>query len=162
MRGLSLIKALNGNTDIDQVLITVTGRQQDAQGEEDLIELFTCGRSYAKNGVHYLSYQETEISGMEGAATLLKIYTDHCILVRSGQVRQRQEFRMGERTSSSYVTPYGTMEMSVLTTGLIVSRSGNNDLVTGVDIAYQLEIDGQWQSANKLTVVVQGDKKNGH
>ncbi|SMD04216.1 Uncharacterized beta-barrel protein YwiB, DUF1934 family [Sporomusa malonica] len=159
---MSLIKALNGNTGIDHVLITVTGSQRDVHGEENTIELFTHGRSQVKNGVHYISYQETEISGMEGATTLLKIYTDHVILVRMGQVDQRQEFRIGERCLSSYVTPYGTIQMGVRTTSLTVTRTEDNKWVTGVHIKYELEIDGQWQSANTLNVVVQGDKKNGH
>ncbi|MGL5512697.1 MAG: DUF1934 domain-containing protein [Sporomusa sp.] len=158
---MSLIKALNSNADIAHVLITVTGCQQDVHGEENTIELFTHGRSYAKNGVHYISYQETEVSGMEGSATLLKIYADHCVLVRTGKVRQRQKFRRGERSVSSYVTPYGALEMGVRTTGLTVSRAGQDNLVTGVAIEYELEIDGQWQSANKLTVIIQGDK-NGY
>lgn len=153
---------LNGNKGIDHVLITVTGSQRDAHGEENTIELFTHGRSHAKNGVHYISYQETEISGMAGATTLLKIYSDHCLLVRMGQIDQRQEFRIGERSFSSYITPYGTIQMGVRTTSLTIHRSGDNQLVTGVHIKYELEIDGQWQSANTLDVVVQGDKKNGH
>ncbi|MDF2572015.1 MAG: hypothetical protein K0R55_3619, partial [Sporomusa sp.] len=31
-----------------------------------------------------------------------------------------------------------------------------------VHIEYELEIDGHWQSANTLNVIVQGDNKNGH
>ncbi|HWR43691.1 MAG TPA: DUF1934 domain-containing protein [Sporomusa sp.] len=159
---MSLIEALNGNTGIDHVLITVTGSQRDAHGEENTIELFTHGRSHCKNGVHYISYQETEVSGMEGATTLLKIYPDYCLLVRMGRVEQRQEFRIGKCCSSSYVTPYGTMKMGVRTTRLTVTRTADNSRVTGVNIEYELEIDGQWQSANTLAVIVQGDKKNGH
>lgn len=159
---MSLIKPPKGNTDIDQVLITVIGSQRDAQGEENKIELFTHGRKYAKNGALYITYQETEISGLDGATTLLKIFTDHVILVRMGAVEQRQEFRCGERCFSSYITPFGTMEMSVRTTRLTVTRANDGGAVTGVYIEYELEIDGQWQSANTLSVTVQGDRKNGH
>ena len=151
-----------GNTDISHVLISVKGSQQDTHGEADTIELFTHGRRYAKNGVHYITYQESEISGMEGATTLLKVYADYVVLVRMGGVEQRQEFRNGERYSSRYVTPYGTMEMSIHTTQLAITRAEDNSQVTGIHIEYELEIDGQWQSANTLTVLVQGDKKNGH
>ncbi|WP_425059702.1 hypothetical protein SCACP_03030 [Sporomusa carbonis] len=162
MKGLSLIKALSGDIDTKHVLITVVGSQRDAYGEENKIELFTHGRSYYKNGVHYLSYQETEVSGLEGATTLLKIYTDHIILVRMGAVEQRQEFRLGERCFSSYITPFGTMDMSMRTTRLTVNRLDDSGWVTRVHIEYELEIDGQWQSANTLSVTVQGDRKNGH
>lgn len=162
MKGLSLIKPLCGNTAVDRVLLTVIGSQRDAQGEENTIELFTHGKRYAKNGVDYITYQETEISGMEGATTLLKIYSDHVILVRQGSVEQRQEFRTGERSSSSYTTPFGTMNITVRTTRLTVARANDGGCVTGVHIEYELEISGQWQSANTLHVTVQGDRKNGH
>lgn len=144
------------------MLISVTGSQQDAQGETDTIELFTHGHRYAKNGVHYLTYQEGEISGMDGTTTLLKIYAGHVILVRSGSVEQRLEFRSGERCSSQYITPYGAMKLEVATTRLEIDHSEDNSQVTGIHIEYELEIDGQWQSANTLAVLVQGDKKNGH
>ncbi|WP_371376496.1 DUF1934 domain-containing protein [Sporomusa aerivorans] len=162
MKGLSLIKSPNGNAAIDSVLITVLGSQRDAQGEENNIKLVTPGRRYTKNGVFYITYQETEISGMDGATTLLKIYKDHVILVRMGAVEQRQEFRTGERSFSSYSTPYGVLDMSVRTTRLEVSRTQGEESVTGINIEYELEIDGQWQSANTLKVTVQGDRNNGH
>jgi uncharacterized beta-barrel protein YwiB (DUF1934 family) len=160
VKGLSLI--IKSNTDIGHVLISVKGSQQDARGEEDVIELFTHGKRYAKNGVHYITYQETEISGLEGCTTLLKIYADHVVLVRMGRIDQRQEFCVGERSRSQYVTPYGTMEMSMLTTRLAIDRTEDNSQVAGIHIEYELEIDGQWQSNNTLAVLVQGDKKNGH
>lgn len=162
MKGLSLIKQPNGNNESKSVLITVKGSQRDATGDEDKIELFTQGRSYAKNGTDYITYQETEISGMEGATTLIKIYPDHVVLVRMGGIDQRQEFRLGQRCHSSYVTPYGTMEMSVRTSHLQVVRIADNSQVAEIHIKYELEIDGQWQSANTLSVLVQGDKKHGH
>lgn len=149
-------------TEFDQVLITVKGSQRDAHGEEDQIELFTQGRRYTKNGIHYITYQESEISGMEGVTTLLKIYTDHVTLVRMGGIDQRQEFHLGKRCRSEYITPYGTMRLSVHTTRLVMTRTEDNSQVTGIDIEYELEIDGQWQSANTLAVHIQGDKKNGH
>ncbi len=155
---MSLIKKLNGNTDIDTVFIKVLGSQRDAQGEESKIELFTQGRSYEKNGVQYITYQETEISGMEGATTLLKIYSDHVVLVRMGTIEQRQEFRVGQCNLSSYSTPFGTMKMGVRTTRLSINRAESGGRVTGIIIDYQLEIDGQWQSANTLSVTLQGDK----
>lgn len=150
------------NTDIGHVLISVKGSQRDAHGEEEVIELFTHGHRYSKNGVHYLTYQETEISGMEGATTLLKVYPNHIVLVRMGGIKQRQEFCVGQRSRSNYITPYGTMEMSMNTTRLTIEHSGDNSQVTGIHIEYELEIDGQWQSNNTLAVLVQGDKSNGH
>lgn len=162
MKGDSLIKPLGGNTTSNKVLIRVKGSQRDAFGDENKIELFTEGRSSQKNDAQYVTYKETELSGLEGSSTLLKIYADHVILVRTGAVDQRQEFRLGKRSFSSYVTPFGTLEMSVLTTGLTIRRTADGSSVADINIEYELEIDKRWQSANKLSITVQGDKDNGH
>lgn len=48
------------------VVITIVGTQRDAGGEVDSIEMMTAGRWYDKNGVRYIIYEDTNISGLEG------------------------------------------------------------------------------------------------
>ncbi|MPN49544.1 putative beta-barrel protein YwiB [bioreactor metagenome] len=118
------------------------------------------GRYYLKNGVHYLTYIDEQLSrdGLR-TTTLLKVYPDHVILARMGNVEQRQEFRLGHKTSSIYVTPYGSMELTVL------ARQIKTDfrVASGViDISYDLEVDGQWQSENILSITIQEGQNCGH
>jgi uncharacterized beta-barrel protein YwiB (DUF1934 family) len=141
------------------VIVTVTGIQRDDTGEESRIELVTVGRHYEKNGIHYITYDETEVSGMEGTTTLLKLYGDSVAVVRMGKVEHKQEFRLGEKTYSTYVTPYGSLKMALYTSKLDHSYQaiGGN-----VHICYELEIDGQWQSSNELSVNIREERRNGH
>ena len=143
---------------MNTVVITVIGSQQDAEGEDSRIELITVGRHYKKNGVHYITYQETQLSGMEGTTTLLKVYPDRITLVRMGSVQQKQEFRLGEKTCGTYITPYGAMEMAAVTSKLGFSYRGAGG---SMHIEYELEIDGHWQSKNELIVNIQEEQKSG-
>lgn len=137
------------------VIITIIGTQKDFQGEEARIELITAGRCYDKKGVRYIVYQDTEISGLEGVTTMLKLYDKDVVLVRTGSVNHKQEFCLGEKRHSAYITPYGTMQMGILTKGL---RMSLDDISTSLEISYELEMNGQWQSANTLSVSIREEK----
>ena len=141
------------------VVVSVTGTQQDENGEEDRIELITAGRYYRKHGVDYFTYSESELTGLEGTTTLLKVYEDAIVLVRMGKVDQRQEFRRGELTMSTYITPYGALELGVSTKTVMIDLAEGIGQIT---ITYDLEIEGQWQSFNKLAIHIREDKGNGH
>lgn len=141
------------------IVVSVTGTQRDEIGDEQRIEFITTGRYYRKNNYDYFTYSESELAGMEGTTTLLKVRENTIVLVRMGNIDQRQEFRQGEYTVSTYITPYGVMELGVTTSDVSV------DLIAGsgkINIAYDLEIDGKWQSFNSLAIHIWEDKKNGH
>lgn len=141
------------------VVVTIVGTQRDAQGEENSIELITPGHYYEKNGVQYIVYKDTEVSGLEGVSTMLKVYEDHMVLVRMGNVKYQQQFCLGKKTCSSYVTPYVTMEMGILTQSIEQALSHS---VGSIQIRYELEINGQWQSTNTLSISVREESKSGY
>lgn len=136
-------------------VIQVIGTQTDVQGEESRLELVAVGRRYNKNGVEYIIYDETEISGLEGTTTLLKIYPAHIVLVRMGSVEQKQEFRPGHTSPGTYITPYGKFEMMIETSHLEVTLSKTDG---EINIQYEVEIDGQWQSSNTLSIFVREEQ----
>jgi len=141
------------------VVVTIVGTQRDAQGEETRIELITPGHYYEKNGVQYIVYQDSEVSGLEGAKTMLKVYDQYVVLVRMGSVAHKQEFRLGTKSYSTYVTPYVTMEMGTLTQNINLALSGP---AKNIHIRYELEINGQWQSTNTLSISVREENKSGY
>lgn len=141
------------------VVITIVGTQRDAGGEVDSIEMMTAGRWYDKNGVRYIIYEDTNISGLEGTKTMLKLEADQVSLVRMGEVEYRQEFCLGKKSISPYATPYGTMQMSIETRQLDISLEAAGG---SIYVVYDLEINGQWQSANTLSVKVREESKRGY
>lgn len=134
-----------------KVIVTVVGTQTDAAGEESRIEFMTVGSRRDRDGVSYITYRESEVSGLEGTTTLLKLYADRLTVVRMGAVEAKQEFRSGLRCDGAYITPYGTMKMAVHTRKLERTAAGGRDKVTA---GYDLEINGRWQSYNTLSVEI--------
>lgn len=140
-----------------KVVVTVIGTQKDETGEESRVELTTVGTSYEKNGIRYVTYKESEVSGMEGTTTLIKLYANHFSLIRMGAVEQKQDFIPGETSHSHYITPFGSVEMCVCTKRVeIVLATG----VSSIEVTYELEINGQWQSSNTLSVKIREEEQN--
>ena len=49
-------------------MISIKGIQR-VDGEQEVVELLTCGRFYRRNNSYWLSYQESEATGFEGHRT---------------------------------------------------------------------------------------------
>lgn len=139
-----------------KVIVTVVGTQRGADGEECRIELVTVGSRQDKNGVGYITYRESEISGLEGTTTLLKIYPDRFTLIRMGAVEQKQEFALGVASRGVYLTPYGAMDMTVATRSLEMAATGGGQ---SLKAGYDLTINGEWQSYNTLTVDIREEAR---
>lgn len=138
---------------MDNVTVKIVGMQKDIYGQETCIETKVLGRYYLKNGIHHLTYIDDELS-REGiyTTTWLRVYPDHIVLIRMGDVEQRQEFRVGSKTYSTYVTPYGSMILAVMARDI---KTDFRPLSGAIDITYDLEVDGQWQSENVLSITIQ-------
>jgi len=76
-----------------------------------------------------------------------------------GSVRQQQEFRLGTKSHSTYVTPYVTMDMGILTQNIDLAL---DTPAKSIYIRYELEINGQWQSTNTLSISVREENKSGY
>lgn len=136
---------------MEDVIVTVLGTQQGADGEQTAIELVAKGHYRQKGGIGYVTYKE-ELSGLDGATTLLKLYPDHVCLIRMGAYEQKQDFVPGRKTYSRYITPYGVIEMGALTRELSRDIVNTEDPIDGqtILISYALEFEGEWQSSNTL------------
>jgi len=138
-----------------KVVVTVVGTQTDGSGGDDRIELVTTGTCQEKNGVQYITYRESEISGLEGTTTLLKVFGDHFAVIRMGAVEHKQEFFPEQKCYSTYITPFGAMKMCAYTKRMEVTLAR----CTGSLFAeYDLEINGQWQSSNTLSVTIREEE----
>ncbi len=141
------------------IIITIIGTQKDEKGEESCIECTAKGRYYERNSIRYIVYKDHEISGVEGVTTMLKVYDKHVELVRMGSVDHKQEFLPGQKSCSVYHTPYGTMHMGIQTNSLKMALASTTGTIA---IEYELEINGQWQSANTLSISIQEESISGH
>ena len=137
------------------ITLKIVGKQCFDNKEEDQMEFITDGQLYVRNGSVYMIYDESEVSGMVGCKTTLKVKGDPVKMRRIGQVGFNTElyFEKGKRFSSTYDTPYGPMDVEVLT-----SRVENNlnmeELKGNIDIEYNVSLEGMAEGKNRLTIDV--------
>lgn len=109
-------------------------------GEKEKIEVVTVGE-FSINGDEFIAtYDETEISGMEGTKTTLKIKGDKVVLHREGTTSTKMEFQKDNTQVALYNTPYGMLELKTSTKelDLDVNEKGGN-----ISIKYHLIAGGQ-------------------
>lgn len=137
------------------VLVTVHSVQRDEDGQDYTIELISTGKYYEKKNARYVVYEESEITGMAGVTTVIKILADSVLLLRFGQIHQKQLFRKGKVFRTAYEIPVGTINISLKTYELDVAL---HDGIGTIKIGYDVILDGIGTNYNELTITVQEDK----
>ena len=132
------------------VMLKIEGIQKCSDGEENVIELITEGKLYEKENAVYLVYEETELSGMEGCTTTVKLVKDKISMKRFGSSNSEMVFEKGKRYVANYNTPYGNFDMEVLTMDM---EYNINDASRGnVHIKYHVSLQGLVESSNTLNI----------
>ena len=120
------------------VVISVKGIQKYEGAPPDVVELVTEG-ILARYGKSYtLSYQESELTGLEGTLTTIHIDGDEVSLMRVGEFNSQMVFQEGRRHLSLYNTPYGAMTIGVHTRHLLAEIS---DQGGDLEVDYSVEVD---------------------
>ncbi|WDV46026.1 DUF1934 domain-containing protein [Clostridiaceae bacterium M8S5] len=134
------------------VRLKIIGKQTDLEGEENVIEFVTEGKFYKKKGAYYLVYNESEISGMNGSTTTLKIQDEKIQMKRYGSNKSKLIFEEGKRHESEYATAYGEMTLQVLTSKLNANISDSG--VGNISVFYRLNIAEVAESNNALSIEI--------
>lgn len=124
-----------------------------ASKSEDVIELVTEGFFYEEGEYSFITYDESEISGMEGTKTTLMIKEDYVSMKKNGSHISTMVFEKGKRYKSSYKTPYGEMSMEILTKEIYINKELNPFNIK-IDIDYEIIIKGFFEGKNKMNIVV--------
>lgn len=134
------------------VILKIKGRQMPAGEEEDIVELITEGKVYDKDNAKYLVYEESELSGMKGCTTTLKITDDKIEMRRFGNATSQLVFEKGKRHVSNYSTPYGNFRMEILTKKLECSL--NQEKKGTISLEYRMSLQGLSEGTNKLDIEI--------
>ena len=121
-----------------EVIISIKGTQKYDNGEPDSVELVTQGRLERDGSGYTLSYQESEITGMDGTLTTFQIDPERVTLMRVGEFNSQMVFQEGRRHMAMYNTPYGAMMVGVNTRHLMAEV---DDRGGDIEIDYAIEID---------------------
>ena len=123
----------------DNVIISIKGKQLYAESAPEEMELVTAGTLNRDGaGGYTVSYQETELTGLEGTVTKLHIRDGQVTLLREGSINSQMVFEEGRRHLSMYETPYGALSIGVSTRRM---RSTLGEAGGDLEIDYAIEID---------------------
>lgn len=136
------------------IILFVRGEQTYDAAAPEVTELGTEGVMTVDGGEITLTYEETELTGMEGTTTRFTIRGDTVVLERTGTIVSRMEFRQGERSSSLYETPWGTMVVDIATTKLahrLTERGGVLEIVFTIAVNHQVTGENRFKVRVKET-----------
>lgn len=128
------------------VLVTMKGKQ-DYTDNKDCVEFITPGIMKKEENGYSITYDETEMTGMEGSTTTLKVEGDKITLIRFGSTNSQLIFEKGMRHLGYYETPYGNFTIGTLSSKV---QSSITDSGGDIKVSYFLEINGERTSANDL------------
>ena len=140
----------------NNVIISIRGKQSFEDQEPEVIELVTEGRlSLDGEDGYTLSYQESELTGLEGTLTTFQIEPERVTLLRVGEVNSQMVFEEGRRHLSMYETPYGALSVGVNTRRMHsdLGLAGGN-----IEIDYAIEIDHAVAGQNLFRIQVREKK----
>lgn len=136
----------------NNVIISIKGTQSYEQQEDDVIELVTEGRLEREDEGHFtLSYQESEVTGLEGTLTTFQIEPERITLMRLGGVNSKMVFELGRRHLSMYDTPYGALAMGVNTRELSAALDERGGRIR---IVYDIELDHALAGRNTFDIQI--------
>ncbi|MCT4633473.1 MAG: DUF1934 domain-containing protein [Firmicutes bacterium] len=139
---------------MEKIHLTVETKIVDSEGSEDTIEFATEGKIISKNGKTYIYYNESEISGMEGCLTTLRIDdSETLIMKRYGSNSMELLFREGNTHEDNYRTPYGIFDIIAKTKKLQMEYDGNKS--GSILVEYDLEVVGLVNSYNIIKIKFQ-------
>ena len=114
------------------VVLSITGRQTYGNQPPETIELVTEGTMTDRDGGWDISYEESELTGMEGVTTLFRVEPGVVTLSRVGKLNSTMIFRERVPHDSLYQMEFGTLLLTINATRVyydIVPDGGTIDLV---------------------------------
>jgi uncharacterized beta-barrel protein YwiB (DUF1934 family) len=137
-------------------MLKIIGEQITQYSSDGHMEFITAGKYHSDGDSVLLEYDESELSGMEGCTTSLRITDGKIKMQRYGGaigVDTAIEFEQGRRFKGYYDTPFGSVAMEVLTNYVVNNIESDNG--TGyLDIDYNISLKGLSESRSRLKIEI--------
>ncbi len=121
-----------------KVLIRIYSEQQYEDQEPDVSQLTTLGTMVCDAEEIRISYEETELTGLQGTTTTFFLRKDRIILKREGTLRSEMVFTINEEYRSLYDMGMGALLITVRTMSLIQAIGPEGGFA---DVEYDLIIE---------------------
>ena len=134
-----------------EVVISINSTFSFDEGEEQRMEFTTDGHYFYEDEVGCLSYEESEVTGLEGTRTSLFVMPDQVVVDREGTVTSRMVFKEGLKSAFQYATPFGRANLGI-NTRRITQNMGDHG--GRVEIDYVVDMEHVVASRNKFEITV--------
>lgn len=133
------------------VIISVRSSQVLQDGQKDQMELVSQGTLAREGEAMVLSYEESELTGLEGTTTTFRVEPHRIVLLREGTLNSEMIFQEGQKHVSLYQTPYGALMLGVNTHKAVahLTEAGGT-----LSIRYGMEADGETMGENAFEIQV--------
>ncbi len=122
------------------VIISLRGSQSTGNGTSNTLELITEGKYYKRNNAYYITYDESEVTGMEGTTTTVKVEDGVVTFMREGAVNSQFVFQKGHKHISYYDTIHGAFTVGVLANDVNINV---NDYGGEISVGYHIEVNNE-------------------
>lgn len=120
------------------VLLTITSIQRYENEEPETTQLVTPGLMRLEEGYMELSYEETELTGLQGTRTDFRVEGERVILRRSGGVDSKMTFVVGQEDLSLYDMGFGALMINLRTEAIRCDLSEKGGTLT---VSYSIVIE---------------------
>lgn len=123
---------------MQNVVLTIRGRQLYEDQEPEVIELVTEGAMEKLENGWNISYEESALTGLEGVKTNFRLEPGKITLSRTGKLQSEMEFQIGVLHESLYRMEFGAMLIGVCALDLDYQMTDEGGTV---ELAYRIEIE---------------------
>ncbi len=119
------------------VMLSIRGRQSYLDQEPEVIELVTEGHLEPRENGWLLTYEESDLTGMEGVTTTFRIEPGKITLTRTGALSSEMVFQEGVIHESLYKVEFGALMISVCASKIaakLTEAGGTVELVYSIEI----------------------------
>ncbi len=131
----------------------VTVEIRGLQGNEEKDEIITksSGVYHFRNHKHYIQYDETTEPDAPVSHNTIKIGSDQIDIIKKGREKTALIFHRSQETQTLYHTPYGDLQIGIMTTKMSVKEEEKE---MAVWLEYILSSQGSRLSDNSLEIRV--------
>ena len=133
------------------VIISIRGLQQAEGYVEDGATLITDGLYYKRDGRYFVRYEESELTGLPGARTTLRIDKNQVTVMRRGPYSFDLVFEPEKTQTTLYNTDAGGLMVSVFTQNI---DNNLTDSGGSLDVRYAVNIEGAYLGVKHLRIYV--------
>ena len=133
------------------VIISISGWQFTDDCDGETLELVTEGKLARDGELYSITYDESELTGLDGTTTMLEIDKDRIVLSRRGNVDSQLVFEQGKKHMGFYETMFGAFTVGVSTRKIssTIADTGGN-----IEIDYTVEVDHALAGQNNFRLNV--------